>query len=112
MSTYAIGHIVNQLCKRLSENQIYLNIGCWKGFTLVSGMIDTNCKVIGVDNFSQFEGPKKDFYSNLSCIYGNIDLDCHAESESGKWSFTSPPPKQGQFFRGCIYFLGYIKKFW
>ena len=65
MSTYAIGHIVNQLCKKLSENQIYLNIGCWKGFTLVSGMIDTNCKVIGVDNFSQFEGPKKEFYANF-----------------------------------------------
>ena len=48
MSTYAIGHIVNQICRKLSDDQIYLNIGCWKGFTLVSGMIDTNCKVIGV----------------------------------------------------------------
>ena len=26
MSTYAIGHLVNQICLRLSENQIYLNI--------------------------------------------------------------------------------------
>ena len=39
MSTYAIGHIVNQICRKLSDDQIYLNIGCWKGFTLVSGMI-------------------------------------------------------------------------
>lgn len=65
MSTYAIGHLVNQICLRLSENQIYLNIGCWKGFTLVAGMIDTSCKVIGVDNFSQFDGPKNEFYSNF-----------------------------------------------
>ena len=65
MSTYAIGYLVNQICSRLSKNQIYLNIGCWKGFTLISGMIDTSCKVIGVDNFSQFDGPKKEFYSNF-----------------------------------------------
>ena len=65
MSTYAIGHIVNQVCKKLSNDQIYLNIGCWKGFTLVSGMVDTNCKVIGVDNFSQFKGPKNEFYKNF-----------------------------------------------
>ena len=65
MSTYAIGHLVNQICKCLSENQIYLNIGCWKGFTLISGMINTSCKVIGVDNFSQFDGPKNEFYLNF-----------------------------------------------
>ena len=51
--------------QKLSNDQIYLNIGCWKGFTLVSGMIDTNCKVIGVDNFSQFKGPKNEFYKNF-----------------------------------------------
>ena len=38
MSTYAVGHLVNQICQQLSEKQIYLNIGCWKGFTLISGM--------------------------------------------------------------------------
>ena len=65
MSTYAIGHLVNQICQRLTENQIYLNIGCWKGFTLISGMLGTSCKVIGVDNFSQFDGPKNIFYSNF-----------------------------------------------
>lgn len=65
MSTYAIGHLVNQICKSLSENQLYLNIGCWKGFTLLAGMIETSCKVIGVDNFSQFDGPKSEFYLNF-----------------------------------------------
>ena len=66
MSTYAIGHLVNQICSRLSKDQTYLNIGCWKGFTLISGMIDTSCKVIGVDNFSQFCGPKKEFFLNFN----------------------------------------------
>ena len=57
MSTYAVGHLVNQICQQLSEQQIYLNIGCWKGFTLISGMIDTSCKVIGVDNLNEYYDP-------------------------------------------------------
>ena len=77
MSTYAIGHLVNQICQSLSDNQIYLNIGCWKGFTLISGMIDTSCKVIGVDNFSQFDGPKNEFYSNFSKYQNGVNLNCH-----------------------------------
>ena len=32
MSTYAMGHIINQVSKNLSSDQLYLNIGCWKGF--------------------------------------------------------------------------------
>ena len=65
MSTYAIGYLINRICKNLSKNQVYLNIGCWKGFSLVAGMINTQCKVIGVDNFSQFTGPKNDFIKNF-----------------------------------------------
>ena len=66
MSTYAIGYLINRICKNLSDNQVYLNIGCWKGFSLVAGMINTKCKVIGVDNFSQFTGPKNDFIKNFT----------------------------------------------
>jgi len=65
MSTYAIGYIINRICKNLSKNQLYLNIGCWKGFSLVAGMINTKCKVIGIDNFSQFNGPKDIFFKNF-----------------------------------------------
>tara|TARA_Y100000590_G_scaffold444035_1_gene574275 strand:- start:32 stop:772 length:741 start_codon:yes stop_codon:yes gene_type:complete len=66
MSTYALGHLINQICKNLSSNQLYLNIGCWKGFSLISGMISTSCKVIGVDDFSQFGGPKDEFFKNFN----------------------------------------------
>ena len=70
MSTYAIGHIVNQICRKLSDDQIYLNIGCWKGFTLVSGMIDTNCKVIGVDNFARYGVIERD--RNYTFVQGDL----------------------------------------
>ena len=66
MSTYAMGHLVNQICKNLSSNQLYVNIGCWKGFSLIAGMIDTSCEVIGVDDFSQFGGPREEFFNNFN----------------------------------------------
>ena len=66
MSTYAIGHVINKICKGLNKDQLYLNIGVWKGFSLISGMINTNCEVIGIDNFSQFNGPKKSFLQNFN----------------------------------------------
>ena len=73
MSTYAMGHLINQVCKNLSSNQLYLNIGCWKGFSLIAGMIDTSCEVIGVDDFSQFGGPREEFFNNFNKFRkGNI----------------------------------------
>jgi len=66
MSTYAIGHIINKICKNLNKNQIYLNVGVWKGFSLIAGMINTQCEVIGIDNFSQFGGPKDLFFKKFN----------------------------------------------
>ena len=73
MSTYATGHLINQICKKLKNDQLYLNIGCWKGFSLIAGMIETNCQVIGVDNFSEFGGPKETLVQNFN-KYKNIKL--------------------------------------
>ena len=66
MSTYAIGHIINQICKNIKKDELYVNIGVWKGFTLISGMINTNCNVQGVDNFSEFGAPKDIFLDNFN----------------------------------------------
>ena len=63
MSTYAIGHVINKICKNLNEDNLYLNVGVWKGFSLIAGMINTKCDVIGIDNFSQFGG-RKDLFLN------------------------------------------------
>jgi len=66
MSTYAIGNIINQICKSLKKDELFVNIGVWKGFTLISGMINTICNVQGVDNFSEFGGPKDVFLENFN----------------------------------------------
>ena len=52
MSSIAVGFIINQIAKKLSNNDIYLNIGTYRGFSLLAGMLNTECKVYGIDNFS------------------------------------------------------------
>ena len=62
MSTIANAWIINQIASNLDQNQNYVNIGCWKGFSLIAGMINTKCSVYGVDNFTWIDAPRKEFY--------------------------------------------------
>ena len=52
MSSIAVGFIINQIAKQLDHDDIYLNIGIYRGFSLLAGILNTNCKVYGIDNFS------------------------------------------------------------
>ncbi len=52
MSKISIGFIINQICRNLDSKGVYLNIGVWRGFSMFAGMLNTNCEVYGVDNFS------------------------------------------------------------
>ena len=54
MSTAANAYLINSICQSLTKEEIYLNIGIWQGYSMCAGLIDTKCKVIGIDNFSQF----------------------------------------------------------
>ena len=65
MSTFAIGYVINKICQQLRKEDIYVNIGVWKGFSLIAGMINTDCIVHGVDNFSEFDGPEEEFLKNF-----------------------------------------------
>ena len=66
MSTPAIALLINNICRQLRENQIFLNVGAYRGFSTASGMINTNCEVHSVDNFSEFDGPEEIFLKNFS----------------------------------------------
>lgn len=66
MSTIANAWIINQIASNLDKNQNYVNIGCWKGFSLIAGMINTKCSVYGVDNFTWIDAPRKEFYNNFN----------------------------------------------
>jgi len=71
MSTIANAWIINQIASGLDKDQNYVNIGCWKGFSLIAGMINTTCKVFGVDNFSWVDAPRDEFYKNFNNYKNN-----------------------------------------
>ena len=62
MSTNSIGALISKAVKDMLANQCYVNVGVWHGFSLLAGMVgnpDKRC--IGVDNFSIFNGPRREF---------------------------------------------------
>jgi hypothetical protein len=66
MSTFAIGTLINRGVAQMDEGCAFVNVGVWHGFTLLAGMAgnpDRRC--IGVDNFSQFDGPRAAFYDRF-----------------------------------------------
>lgn len=61
-STLAMGMIINKIVSQLKDDEVFVNIGVWKGFSLFAGIVGNGDKIcIGVDNFSQFGSPKEDF---------------------------------------------------
>ncbi len=62
MSTFAIGAMINYCVANLPDNEAFVNVGVWNGYTLLAGMKDNPDKIcIGIDNFSEFGGPRKEF---------------------------------------------------
>jgi hypothetical protein len=66
MSTCAVGSIINRAVASMPPGHCYVNVGTWVGFSLQAGMAgnpDKTC--IGVDNFSEFGGPRKAFHERF-----------------------------------------------
>lgn len=62
MGSYAIAILLYAAVAAMPPGQVYLNIGVWHGFSLLAGMLARpQGTVIGVDNFSEFGGPKLAF---------------------------------------------------
>jgi hypothetical protein len=71
MSTFAVGALLNRAVAEMEPRYAFLNIGVWHGFTLLAGMAGNPDKLcIGVDNFSQFDGPREAFYERFRAIAG------------------------------------------
>ena len=64
MSSYKVRHFLNNLCARFPEEN-YMEIGCYKGSTLISAGYQNSIKLLGVDNWSEFDGPKQEFQKNI-----------------------------------------------
>jgi hypothetical protein len=57
-------HFYNNICSLEDAN--YLEVGTWKGSSFISAIYKNKIKPVAVDNWSEFNGPKEEFFSNVS----------------------------------------------
>jgi len=82
MSTFAIGAMINRGVFEMPDNQSFVNVGVWHGFSLLSGMIgNPDKKCVGIDNFSAFGGPREAFlerfnhYKSMNHCFYEMDYE-------------------------------------
>ena len=80
MSGTKTRHFYNNLLN--TQNARYLEIGTWKGSSVCSAMCKNKAKVVCIDNWSQFGGPKSEFLVNFEKFKGEndatfIENDCY-----------------------------------
>jgi hypothetical protein len=71
MSGRKTRHFYNNLLN--FKDARYLEIGTWKGSSVCSAMCGNNAKVVCVDNWSLYDGPKEEFLENYEKHKGQND---------------------------------------
>lgn len=71
MSGIKTRHFYNNLLD--TDDARYLEIGTWKGSTVCSAMYKNKAKVLCIDNWSEFGGPKDIFLNNFEKFKGEND---------------------------------------
>jgi hypothetical protein len=67
MSTFAVGALINRGVAQLKPGDAFVNVGVWNGFSFLSGIVGNPEKTcIGIDNFSEYRGPRDDFLSRFN----------------------------------------------
>ena len=67
MSTLAIAALISRSVEAISNHDCFVNVGVWHGFSFLSSLITNPEKTcIGVDNFSEFGGPKDRFLGRFN----------------------------------------------
>lgn len=80
MSTYAVGAVINHGVSQMPAGTVYLNIGVWKGFSFFAGLAgNADRRSIGVDDFSQFDGPRAEFLAAFERLRGPNDSFAEAD---------------------------------
>ncbi len=79
MSGKKTRHLYNNLLNK--DGIRYLEIGSWKGSSACSAMYGNRAEVFCIDNWSQFSGPKSEFYRNFNAYRGEnsaqfLEQDC------------------------------------
>lgn len=80
MSGKKTRHFYNNLLNM--DDARYLEIGTWKGSSVCSAMCGNKAKIVCIDNWSEFGGPKSEFLTNFNTYKGEneasfIEQDCY-----------------------------------
>lgn len=65
MSGKKYRYLINKIASSL-EDARYLEIGSWKGSTLCSVLANNLIQATAIDNWSQFDGPREEFFDNVN----------------------------------------------
>src|SRR5436309_9591850 len=77
MSTFAIGAIINRTVAQMPDDQCFVNIGVWNGFTFLAGLANNPTKhCVGVDNFSHPNSPRSAFLNRFESLKGPSHTFC------------------------------------
>lgn len=79
MSGNKTRHLYNNICSLNGAN--YLEIGTWKGSSFISAFYNNEINPIVIDNWTEFNGPKDEFISNVNKFcpdtkFNFIEKDC------------------------------------
>ena len=80
MSGTRTRHFYNNLLN--TKDARYLEVGTWKGSSVCSAMYGNKAKVVCIDNWSEWGGPKSEFLANFNKFKGEndatfIESDCY-----------------------------------
>lgn len=78
----------------------YLEIGSWKGSTACSAIYGNRAKIVCVENWSNFGGPRHEFFANIGkCISDRISFSC-IEKDYREVDFSDYGPFNIYFYDG------------
>ena len=101
MSSPKVRHFLNNLCEHPDTR--YLEVGSWRGSTIISALYDnhlTVSEVICIDDFSEFHNP----HAEDGSVYNANPLIKMLDPESQRFFLPAVPPKQ-ELMEKSDYFL-------
>jgi hypothetical protein len=112
MSSTKVRHLLNNVCAY--EDSRYLEIGAWKGSTLISALChNSHARATCIENFSEFKGPRQEFMLNTNSRVesGIIPRFDFIESDCFKVDLNKLDKKNIYFFDGGHTLDDHIKAF-
>jgi hypothetical protein len=72
MSGHAVRHLINNVCS--APGTKYLEVGLYRGSTFFSALCGNTLTATGIDDWTEFEGPRQEFEKNVADYVGKSDI--------------------------------------